>query len=1492
MEDRYRVHTGMTSPVPYFGRRIVTKAALGLAAIASLSPLADVAHGQFSSSASVSQTNAQRPAASEIDAPWIWSPRYDVNERSDQGEVFFRKKFTLIKPERAELKLAAGDEFELFINGEMVATGQSFGAATELDPTPFLKPGVNLIAVRIKHIDSAYVGLAMKMRIKEAGEIRYRVLRTDESWKSYTATAYEWHKNGFNSASWLTSKVIGGAKATPKVAIYGAADQLKNRNHSDNLSLEKKQTQAGFSTSKVTLSPMSPVAIDSIKNFTQNTAASKQSIAEEALAQKAAKAEAFQAGLDAAKKLAAEKAAVEKLAVAEKAAAVKAAAAAKKLAAEKLKAETLVAAKAAVAKMEYNKGAKASAGLDDLLLTDASNFQAELGAPPAPTGIKTSRASKPAKVVKSRVPAPTGFQIDPEFTVTQVLSERQTGSVIAMEFNEYGQLLLSREGGPLVIADLTAESTSQQVRVFCNEVSSCQGILPLNGDVFVTAEGPDGQGLYRLADGDGDGTFEVADTLLKFTGQPGEHGPHGVTLGPDGKLYVTVGNGSRLKDRVSRRSPYQFAYEGDLVSKYEDPSGQASGAVAPGGTIVRVGIDGSRPETVAGGIRNAYDLVFDENGELFIHDSDMEGDRGTTWYRPPMIFNITDGADLGWRSGWSKFATYYPDQLEPICDTGRGSPSGAVVYQHLQFPKRYQNALFFADWSEGKIYSFKKKPSGASFSGSTEVFLSGKPMNVCDLSVGQDGALYFCTGGRGTKGGVYKVAWSGEVPKEVLTFENDLAKVLRHPQPNAAWARQNIAELRRLMGGEWSEAILGAITEERNPAKFRVRGMQLSLLYGPQLPNHLLMTLAQDESAEVRAQVARMCGSSARSADNKLLLTMLNDSSALVRRKACEGLLRADLKLSAEQLVPMLESDDRTEALAARRLLERIDANQWQDQLVNGKDIRLFIQSSLALMASQPTLDRAYEVLAQSSVALDGFLSDEDFLDLIRVIQVTLSQGKVQPDKIPAFVKRLGEEFPAGSPVLNLELVKTLAGLNVGDLDGRIASWLRSPSITDEERFQAVMYFHRSSNKMTASTRAALADAVADLKVRSGGGSYRGYLQLASQSLGKKAIGDKPLNEVIAGGDQWPEDALKAFYTLPNPLTAELAQSLKTLDQKLVGRQDLPAKKVRLGIIALLAEDGSDASFSYLREQFDREPARQADIAIGLALQPENDNWAYLVSSLAVIDDQTGQEILQKLASVKRRPKAPIHYRDAIDLGYRLRGNSDEASKLLSHWTGRDTPASGSWNDKMDVWSNWYTREFPNGEPILASNTNSGPSSGSFGGQRYTTEQVVSYLETNGLGDPRNGHELFDSAQCTQCHQMDGQGQGVGPDLTSIASRFSMREVVEATVDPHKFVDQRFRATTIITDDGQSVTGLATQQPEGSWLVVTPDGQRVKVDQDFVAELKQSQMSTMPTGLLDDLSLAETADLFGYIISGGMNNIAKRQGTPDVSADAFGKMPR
>ena len=1308
---------------------------------------------------------AQTPSTG-LDSPWIWSPRGNA-----ASQTYFRKKFTLVKPEKAELTVAAGDEFELYINGQMVISGQSYRSAMSVDVMDFINPGVNIIAVKANHIDSDEAGLCCKLRVKEKGEIRHRVLRTDATWKSYTAQAVDWQKGSFRDMSWLSSKVVGSsardtvATATPNTEKKTTPNiEVANKSVSPKIDLvsQAPPVPAGFVPEPIETAPTV------VKDFVPEPVAA--------------------------------------------------------------------ATKPVEPKFEPQVAKKKTVATDDRFVTAGT-----------------------------------------EFSVTEVLSGDVTGSVIAMEFNEFGKLLLSREGGPLLIADLNApKGDKSQIQIYCNEVSSCQGILPLNGDVFVTAEGPEGQGLYQLSDVNGDGMIEVANTLLLFTGKPSEHGAHGIQLGPDGMLYTVIGNGSQLKNAPAKTSPYQFAYEGDVVPKYEDPTGQATDVKAPGGTVVRVAVDGSKVETVAGGVRNAYDLVFDQNGELFIHDSDMEGDKGTTWYRPPMVFNVTAGADIGWRSGSSKFAQHYLDQTPAVCETGRGSPSGAALYQHLQFPTEYQNAIFLADWSEGKILSLKKKHQGAGFIGKTEEFVSGKPMNVCDLSIGEDGSLYFCTGGRGTTGGVYRVTWNGEIPAKVLDFNNELAKLIRHPQPNSAWARQNIAELRREMGDQWNEAILGILNEVRNPSKFRVRAIQMMVWYGPKPTTQLMQTLLEDEEETVRSAAIMLCETNQKEVSRKLLIGMLADPSPLVRRRAAEGLLRFERTVDYTQITHMLKSNDRVEATVARRLLERVPSSQWKEDLINSNDQRIFIQSAMALMTADPTLEHAYLVLAQSSRLSEGFVSDENFIDMLRVMQIAIAQGDVDPAKVPALAKRVGDEFPTGNPLINMELVKVMAALKVGNLSGRLEEYLASDEVSDAEKFQASVFLQHSGEGLNNSEQMAILSTLEQLKQLDGGGSYRGYLNLASKEA-SKSVDMKNIDSVIAGGQRWPEAVLASFHELPNPLTDDVATSLMKLDQKLIGRQDLAAKQVRLGIIALLAREKNEEYMKYLRSCWDQEESRRADIAIGLAQQPDGENWSYLIASLPELDDLTGREILTRLGAVGRRPRDPFFYRTTIELGFRLRQQgSSEAIALLEHWTGQHMDStSQSWRGQLVEWSRWYDESFPDAEAIALEEP-------ALKG-RYSTDQIAAFIENNGLGDPQSGHELFASAQCSSCHQFSGKGQGIGPDLTSLASRFSIREMIEATIDPHKDVATRYRAKTLVTEDGQQVTGLMVDEKDKPYMVMTSDGRRVKVRRDEVEAIRLSEFSHMPEGLVDDLSLSQISDLFAYFVSGNRTNVASRPAVGTVN---------
>jgi hypothetical protein len=197
-----------------------------------------------------------------------------------------------------------------------------------------------------------------------------------------------------------------------------------------------------------------------------------------------------------------------------------------------------------------------------------------------------------------------------------------------------------------------------------------------------------------------------------------------------------------------------------------DPNGHAREVLAPGGYVVRTDPEGKTWELICGGFRNAYDLDFNPDGEMFTFDADMEWDVGCAWYRPNRINHCVSGGEYGWRSGSGKWPVHYPDSLPSNLDVGLSSPTGVKFGTDSHFPPRYQKAFFAFDWAYGKIFAVHLNPVGASYEGSFETFLSGRPLSVVDLEFGPDGAMYFIIGGWRTQSGLYRVSYTGPVKPE------------------------------------------------------------------------------------------------------------------------------------------------------------------------------------------------------------------------------------------------------------------------------------------------------------------------------------------------------------------------------------------------------------------------------------------------------------------------------------------------------------------------------------------------------------------------------------------------------------------------------------------------------------------------------------------------------------------------------------------------------
>ncbi len=358
----------------------------------------------------------------------------------------------------------------------------------------------------------------------------------------------------------------------------------------------------------------------------------------------------------------------------------------------------------------------------------------------AAVGAREKQAT-PAKDIR----APQGFQVE-------LLRSAREGedSWISMSFDDAGRIVLGLDS--VGVARLTIhESGTVDFERIDTQLKHCRGVLFSHGAVYVNAT--NSKEFWRLRDADSDGRFEERTLLKKFVYDSRYgHGQNQLRLGPDGMIYLVNGNDNSFPEGMSSSSPYQNPRKDWLLPKPED-EGQDDRV----GCILRTDRDGKTWEVLAGGFRNQVDMAFNADGEMFTWDADMEWDVGLPWYRPTRLNHIASGGEYGWRWGTGKWPAFRADSLPSTLDTGLGSPTGLEFGTRSRFSGKYRHALYMGEWQNGRIVAVQLTPNGASYSAEMESFVEGGPMNVCDLTFGPDGAMYFITGGRGSQSGLYRV---------------------------------------------------------------------------------------------------------------------------------------------------------------------------------------------------------------------------------------------------------------------------------------------------------------------------------------------------------------------------------------------------------------------------------------------------------------------------------------------------------------------------------------------------------------------------------------------------------------------------------------------------------------------------------------------------------------------------------------------------------------
>jgi putative membrane-bound dehydrogenase-like protein len=1232
----------------------------------------------------------------EGDAQWIWSPSQPRNE-IPAGECYFRKTFQAAAVEEAQLQITADNWFEATLNGQPLGQGADWRAVQVFDIAPLLRPGRNVLAVKVGNTDVSAAGLVARVLIKERGGT-YVSHSTDATWKTSLRHAAGWTLASYSDRDWLGATTYGP--------------------------------------------------------------------------------------------------------------------------------------------------------LGDAL----------------PWGNELVIAGQGAR-----------FSLPQDFVVERLLQDSEAGSLIAMTFDARGNLYASREGGGIVlITDSDGNGTLDKASEFSNDVRNAQGLLALGSRLFVVGDGPAGPALYRLRDGDRDQRADETVKLVGFRGSRGEHGPHAVRLGPDGMLYVLIGNHARVDATPGPRSPYRLWYEGDAVQpRYEDPRGHAVGIPAPGGTLIRTDAEGSFVETVAGGFRNAYDFAFDADGEIFAYDADMEWDRGAPWYRPTRFNHVTAGAEFGWRSGWAKWPAYYFDSLPAALDMGAGSPTGLEFYDHAAFPAKYRGALFACDWATGRIHAVRFEQQGGSFRGTSEIFLEGRPLNATDVAVGPDGSLYFCTGGRGTDGGVYRIRYEGRDENPPPPATGDLAAALRQPQPTADWALARVAQVRKRLGDAWETQLAGVAADPRQPAEDRLRAVDLLVYFGPRPSADLLQQLAADKHPRLRGKAARLMFAEDDPAIRDCLLALLGDDQPQVRRLACESLMRRGPLPDAEAILPLLADEDRFVRFAARRVLEQTPVEQWGRQVLEADDATAFAVGCSALANVERRAASSRAILERCPAQWDR-ASEEQRRDLLRLVQLALVHGELAADAVPEACQWLLELYPTTDPLANRELVRLLTRLQAAGAAEKFAAQLRA-EIPREDKLMVAACSARLNRGWTPSAKLEVVQFLEEARGFEGGYSVSAYLEnFARDFLGKLEPQEKL--RLLATGEKWPATALSLLAGLPAEPGRPILDAVRQLDRRVAPQlADSDAhRRLRVGILAVLGRSGDAEAQDHLRRAYRAEPEYRLPIATSLTQRPTEENWPYLVDALKTAEGVSAQEILAALRTVPMRPREAEPYRQAILAGLRLRQQGGvEAAALAAHWSGAEgvARADAPWAEQLAAWQRWYEAKFPDALParlpVAAAEA------------KWSYEELLAFVDSPAgkQGDVPRGRDAFAKGRCASCHRWGDRGETMGPDLTTVASRFQRREVLESILYPSHVISDQY-ASREVRAGGKSYVGLVSERNRGGVTVLLSDGRKVDLAAADIDEIQPSRVSAMPAGLIDDFSLEEVADLFAYLYNGPPPAVAVTGPTP------------
>jgi quinoprotein glucose dehydrogenase len=944
------------------------------------------------------------------------------------------------------------------------------------------------------------------------------------------------------------------------------------------------------------------------------------------------------------------------------------------------------------------------------------------------------------------------------------------------------------------------------------------GVLAHDGQVWFTNI----PNVWRLDGPDKDGKATKRKVLstgygvrFSFTG----HDLHGLIIGPDGRLYFSVGD----------RGAHVVTKEGKTI------------AVPDEGAVFRCEPDGSHLELFCRGLRNPQELAFDNFGNLFTGDNDCDqGDQERWEY-------LVEGGDYGWRVGWQhpplgkahnpwlteklwmpRFDGQAAYILPPIANIPDG-PSGVVHYPGTGLGTRYDDHFFVCGFkgtsARSAISSWAVQPDGAGFKLLDQHIYVGD-CQATDVAFGPDSKMYFTEWGEGwegtARGRIFRVSDTVHIrDAKVREVQELLAGGFKHKDPTSLRGLLQHSDQRVRLEAQWALAALPdgveylrstAITPQSGREMLLARlhavwGLGMAARRAKAAESgrgagvlEPLVPLLDDPEPEMRCQAARVLGEQRVAAAFDGLVRMLRSPEKRVSFFAVEALGKLGRPETLGALLPLIAAAGagdpvlrhgyvqaliglndftaieqtaknesaavRMAALLAMRRLGRAEIAQF----LRDKDPLLVIEAARAI--NDEGLTAAYPALA---ALLAQPTADESLM--FRVLNANFRTGApAAAEALAAFALR-----DEAAESLRLEALKLLALWGQPPARDRVAGVFRplpardaAPAIAAVQTVLPKLLAARSEE-----LRSAAIDAVAALKMKQSGPVL--FAQIAEPKV-------SPLLRGRA------LETLAAFDDAALPAAIRLA----------VADPD-PALRITAG--AMLAKLDPEAAATQLATAFaTANMAQKKAVLVALG------------SIKAVAADRALTALVNDLRAGKIAPEAQLELLEAA-----AQHPAPEVQAALQP----------------------YQAALPKEDPLAA------------------------FRVTLVGGDKTRGETLFKehaAAACLRCHKVNNSGGEAGPDLTGLAGKKDREYLLESIILPNAKIAESFQMLMVTMKNGDLQAGVLQSENAAELILQLPGTPPLTLKKADI-KARETAPSGMPPNMADLLSKGEIRDLVEYLAS-------------------------